>query len=51
MLKTIGLADVLRSALAPLGKRIKAAFVYGSMAKGILTASSDVDVMVIGKPS
>lgn len=51
MLKTIGLADVLRSALTPLGKRIEAAFVYGSMAKGILTASSDVDVMVIGEAS
>jgi len=51
MLKTIGLADVLRSALAPLGKRIEAAFLYGSMAKGILTASSDVDVMVIGEAS
>lgn len=51
MLKTIGLADVLRSALAPLSKRIEVAFVYGSMAKGTLTESSDVDVMVLGEAS
>ena len=51
ILKTIGLADVLRSALAPLAKRIEAAFVYGSMAKATLTEHSDVDVMVIGEAS
>lgn len=47
ILKTSGLADVLRSALAPLATGIHAAFVYGSLAKGEDTASSDVDLMII----
>lgn len=47
VLKTFGVADHLRSALAPLAKRIRAAFVYGSIAKGTDTASSDIDVMIV----
>jgi predicted nucleotidyltransferase len=47
VLKTVGLADVLRAALAPLARDIRAAFVYGSVAKGEDTAASDVDLMVI----
>ena len=47
ILKTVGLADVLRTALAPLERDIQAAFVYGSIAKGQDTAASDVDLMVI----
>ena len=38
----------LRDALAPHADRIKAAFVYGSVAKGEENAKSDVDLMVIG---
>src|ERR1700741_3798132 len=38
----------LREALAPHADRIKAAFVYGSIAKGEETARSDIDLMVIG---
>jgi predicted nucleotidyltransferase len=45
--KTFGLAGPLREALAPLGKRIAAAFVYGSVAKGRDTARSDIDLIVI----
>jgi predicted nucleotidyltransferase len=33
---------------APFSDRIKAAFVYGSIAKGKDTARSDIDLMVIG---
>lgn len=47
MLKTVGLADVLRDALAPLASRLTAAFVYGSVARQEDTATSDVDVLVI----
>jgi predicted nucleotidyltransferase len=47
VLKTVGLADVLRSALSPLVNRIDTAFVYGSMANQQDTAQSDVDVMLI----
>lgn len=46
--KTSGLADVLRDALAPLGKDVESAFVFGSVAQGKERATSDVDVMVIG---
>src|SRR5580704_9189818 len=33
VLKTVGLAEPLKKALAPLSNKIKAAFVYGSVAK------------------
>ena len=45
--KTIGLADPLRDALAPLADRIRAAFVYGSVAKKTDTANSDIDLMLL----
>ena len=45
--KTFGLADILRSALSPLAPKIRAAFVYGSVAKGHDTATSDIDLMVV----
>lgn len=46
--KTVGLVDVIRQALQPFSERIRAVFLYGSMAAGVETAHSDVDVMVIG---
>lgn len=45
--KTVGLAEPLRAALTPFANRIKAAFVYGSVAKGTDTAKSDIDLMLI----
>ena len=48
VLKTFGLAEPLRAALAPHAKKIDAAFVYGSVASRTDTAQSDIDVMVIG---
>ena len=48
VLKTFGMADVLRQGLLPLSSQISVAFVYGSVAKGTDTAKSDIDVMVIG---
>ena len=47
VLKTMGLADVLRVALAPLAPQITLAFVYGSVAKQQDTAASDIDVMIV----
>lgn len=47
--KTVGVADVLRDALAPLAGRIRAAFVYGSVARGDERPGSDLDVMVVGE--
>jgi predicted nucleotidyltransferase len=49
--KTSGVFHLLRSALAPLAKRITFALVYGSMARGDENAGSDVDLMVIGNVS
>jgi predicted nucleotidyltransferase len=34
--------------LGPYSDKIRAAFVYGSVAKGSDTARSDIDLMVIG---
>lgn len=47
VLKTMGLADVLRAALAPLAGQIDGAFIYGSVARQQDTAQSDVDVMIV----
>jgi predicted nucleotidyltransferase len=49
VLKTSGLVDVLRAALAPLAAQIELAFVYGSVAKGKDTVKSDIDLMVISE--
>lgn len=46
-MKTFGVTDVLREALAPLARKIRLAFIYGSLAKGTDTAKSDIDLMVI----
>lgn len=51
LLKTAGVADVLREALAPLAVRIEVAFVYGSIARGDERRASDVDIMVVGEAS
>ena len=45
--KTFGLAMPLRDALTPLADRLHAAFVFGSVAKGSDTASSDIDLMLV----
>ena len=45
--KTVGIAEPLRAALAPLAKKIRTAFVYGSLAKNSDTAHSDIDIMIL----
>lgn len=49
--KTSGLADVLRDALLQLGNGAEVAFVFGSVAQGKETATSDIDLLVIGSAS
>jgi predicted nucleotidyltransferase len=49
VVKTVGVVDVLRAALAPLADAIDTAFIYGSLAKGTERADSDIDLMLIGK--
>jgi predicted nucleotidyltransferase len=51
IIKTFGVADVLRQALAPLADTILVAFIFGSMVSGEINQSSDLDVMVIGNIS
>ncbi len=46
--KTMSVFDVLRSALAPLADRIRAAVVFGSAATSTLNAASDIDLLVVG---
>ncbi len=47
VVKTFGVADVLRRALQPLQKAITAAFIFGSVAKRSDTSASDIDLLVI----
>ncbi|MBE0597109.1 MAG: nucleotidyltransferase domain-containing protein [Desulfuromonadales bacterium] len=49
VLKTFGVADELRQALEPFSSKITIAFVYGSIARGADTASSDIDIMIISE--
>jgi DNA-binding transcriptional ArsR family regulator len=48
LIKTVGVVDVLREALKPVRKKIKIAFIYGSIAAGKARAESDVDLMIVG---
>ena len=47
--KTLGIGPMLQDALGPLLPRLQAAWIYGSVAKGTDTASSDIDVMLVGQ--
>jgi predicted nucleotidyltransferase len=46
ILKTVGLAEPLREALASLAG-VSAAFIYGSVAQSTDTAASDIDFMIL----
>ena len=47
VLKTVALAEPLRDALKPLSSVIRAAFVYGSVAKATDQSGSDIDLMIV----
>jgi predicted nucleotidyltransferase len=47
VVKTVGITDPIRRALADRRRDIHAAFVYGSVAKRSDRATSDIDLMVI----
>lgn len=47
VVKTVGLVEPLRAALAPLAKEIELAFVFGSVAKGTEKAGSDIDLLIV----
>lgn len=50
-IKSFGLVETLREALAPIQDAIEEAFVFGSVAKATDTAESDIDLLVIGSIS
>jgi DNA-binding transcriptional ArsR family regulator len=43
--KTVGVAESIRRYFEPYADVIKSAFVYGSVARGVDTARSDIDLM------
>ena len=45
--KTVGLAGPIREALEPLADRVRFATIYGSVAKGVDTAASDIDLLIV----
>src|SRR5437763_406040 len=47
--KTVGVFEILRTALAPIAHRIVLAFIYGSVAKHEEGAMSDIDLMIVGE--
>jgi len=49
MVKTAGVADVIREELVPLADKIRAAFIFGSFAGGTERRTSDIDLMIIGE--
>ncbi len=49
--KTVGAAAQLTQAIAPLARRVIAAFIFGSAARGALRNDSDIDLMVVGDAS
>ena len=49
--KTFGVADVIRQSLASSARRIRVAFIFGSVARSADDQRSDVDLMVVGRIS
>lgn len=49
--KTAGMAPQLQASILPLADRIEYAFIYGSFAGGAPTATSDIDLMIVGSAS
>lgn len=47
VLKTVGLAEPVKSALERLESRIQFATIYGSVAKGTDAAQSDIDLLIV----
>ena len=48
IVKTAGVGDTLRAALAPIAGQLKVAFIYGSTAGGKESPRSDIDLLVVG---
>lgn len=51
VVKTAGVGDVLRDALAPVAGHVNVAFIFGSIVGGNEHRASDIDMMVVGDVS
>lgn len=49
--KTFGVADVIRQSLASSARKIRVAFIFGSVARSADDRRSDIDLMVVGRIS
>jgi predicted nucleotidyltransferase len=49
--KTFGVADVIRQSLASSARKIRIAFIFGSLARSADDRRSDIDLMVVGRIS
>jgi uncharacterized protein len=49
ILKTSGMAGILRAAMGPVAKRVRAAAIFGSTARGTMRQGSDVDLLVVSE--
>jgi predicted nucleotidyltransferase len=49
--KTFGVADVIRQSLASSARKIRTAFIFGSVARSADDRRSDIDLMVVGRIS
>lgn len=47
--KTFGIGDLIKNALVLLEPELSQGFIYGSIAKGESSATSDVDLMLVGE--
>lgn len=47
--KTFGFVDVIKASLDSVSKQIDFSFIYGSMAKGEESATSDIDLLVVSE--
>jgi predicted nucleotidyltransferase len=47
IIKTVGIADVIKQALIPVKNDIERAFIYGSFASGEYGNESDVDLLLV----
>jgi predicted nucleotidyltransferase len=48
LLKTVALGNTLRAGLQPLRGTIELAFIFGSVASGAESSSSDIDLLMVG---
>lgn len=50
-LKTFGIVEPLKAALSTQAQAIAAAFIFGSTSKGLDSAASDIDILIVGDVS